>query len=70
MSIKTSSVSYEINNKNILKDISLEVELGEILCVLGPNGAGKSTLLNLLSVSYTHLRAHETTRHRVCRLLL
>ena len=49
MSIKTSSVSYEINNKNILKDISLEVKLGEILCVLGPNGAGKSTLLNLLS---------------------
>ena len=49
MSIKTSSISYEINNKSILRDISLEVKLGEILCVLGPNGAGKSTLLNLLS---------------------
>lgn len=49
MSIKISSISYQINNKNILKDISLEVELGEILCILGPNGAGKSTLLKLLS---------------------
>ncbi|MHA6497802.1 dihydrodipicolinate synthase family protein, partial [Escherichia coli] len=24
----------------------------------------------LYAVSYTHLRAHETRRHRVCRLLL
>ncbi|MHA6496626.1 hypothetical protein ACX3VG_06620 [Escherichia coli] len=24
----------------------------------------------ITSVSYTHLRAHETRRHRVCRLLL
>ncbi|MHA6497606.1 hypothetical protein ACX3VG_12530 [Escherichia coli] len=26
--------------------------------------------LSLIPVSYTHLRAHETRRHRVCRLLL
>ncbi|WP_460381657.1 hypothetical protein [Staphylococcus aureus] len=26
--------------------------------------------LELVSVSYTHLRAHETTLHLVCRLLL
>ncbi|MHA6498835.1 hypothetical protein ACX3VG_20100 [Escherichia coli] len=25
---------------------------------------------NITTVSYTHLRAHETRRHRVCRLLL
>jgi iron complex transport system ATP-binding protein len=38
-----------------LRDISLSVGAGEILCVLGPNGAGKSTLilclLGLLSPS-------------------
>ncbi|WP_460413874.1 hypothetical protein [Staphylococcus aureus] len=26
--------------------------------------------LNMVSVSYTHLRAHETLSDRVCRLLL
>lgn len=36
-----------------LRNISLEVNAGEILCILGPNGAGKSTLLNCLFGSET-----------------
>lgn len=49
MSINTDSLTYEINNKKILDDISIEVTPGEVLTVLGPNGSGKSTLINLLS---------------------
>ena len=49
MSINISSLSYEVDNKKILNEISLKIELGEVLCVLGQNGSGKSTLVNLIS---------------------
>jgi ABC-2 type transport system ATP-binding protein len=31
-----------------LKDVSLEIEQGEILALLGPNGAGKTTLISII----------------------
>ena len=49
MSLSLKSVSLKLNNRQILKDVSLEINEGEIVSVIGPNGAGKSTLLNVLS---------------------
>ncbi|KAF1299583.1 hypothetical protein BAU15_02765 [Enterococcus sp. JM4C] len=46
--IITENVSKTINQKDIVKDISIEVEQGEILGILGRNGAGKTSLMKLL----------------------
>ena len=33
----------------VLKDLRLDLPLGEFLCVLGPSGCGKTTLLNIVA---------------------
>jgi len=43
------NVSYEINKRTLIKDISFSMSCGEVLAVLGANGAGKSTLIRMLS---------------------
>ena len=41
-------VSLNLNGKNILHDVSLELQAGKVLTIIGPNGAGKSTLIRIL----------------------
>ena len=47
--IKDVSFSYADDARLILKDISLNVEKGEFVCLLGQSGCGKSTFLRLLA---------------------
>lgn len=42
------SFKYEDSDHNVLTDISLKIQEGEILAIAGPSGAGKSTLVDLL----------------------
>lgn len=47
LEIKGICKSY--GKKEVLKNINLKVERGEIVCLLGKNGAGKTSLLNIIS---------------------
>ena len=52
MKIKCSSIfkTYHISeNRNVISDLSFELDTGNSLALFGPSGVGKSTLLNLLS---------------------
>tara|TARA_B100001113_G_scaffold132848_1_gene108835 strand:- start:1265 stop:2038 length:774 start_codon:yes stop_codon:yes gene_type:complete len=49
MSIQASSISWEIDGKKIINNVSLEINHGEVVSIIGPNGAGKSSFLNVLS---------------------
>lgn len=48
--IKNLCKSYgqKENKIDVLKNVSLTIEKGKIVCILGPSGSGKSTLLNII----------------------
>ena len=50
--LRINKLNAEIDNKEILKEFSLNINPGEVHAIMGPNGSGKSTLLRVIAGIY------------------
>lgn len=47
--IHVEHLSKKFGDLEVLKDINLDVEEGEVVCIIGPSGSGKSTFLRCIN---------------------
>ena len=62
--LATSHLMKRYKKRTVVKDVSLEVESGEVVGLLGPNGAGKTTcfymIVGLVSADGGEIRVEDT----------
>ena len=46
MRLDVDDLGYSYTNKQVLKDITFDINEPQLVCILGPNGVGKSTLIH------------------------
>ncbi len=49
MNLKVAHINKQFNDSDVLKDVSLEIQKGEILSLTGESGCGKTTLLRIIA---------------------
>lgn len=47
--IEVKNLSKKFHGKEVLKNISLNINKGDVVCLIGPSGSGKSTFLRCLN---------------------
>ncbi len=48
MDIRLDGITHSYDSFEVLRDISLDIPSGQIVCIVGPSGCGKSTLLRFI----------------------
>ncbi|MEX0339073.1 MAG: ABC transporter ATP-binding protein [Arenibacterium sp.] len=48
MDIRLQNISHSYDDFEVMRDISLDITAGQIVCIVGPSGCGKSTLLRFI----------------------
>ena len=73
--LEMNHIKKQFDGLQVLKDVSIHVEEGEVLSIIGPSGSGKSTLLRCATlltridggeISYMGKKAIWTENDRVC----
>lgn len=49
MFLSLKNISYQVKDKTIISNLSLDIEKSDFLTITGPSGSGKSTILKLLA---------------------
>lgn len=47
--LRIENLSKNFGDLEVLKDINVQVDEGEVICIIGPSGSGKSTLLRCIN---------------------
>ncbi|MGH1788371.1 ABC transporter ATP-binding protein [Enterococcus faecalis] len=63
--MQLENISKTINKKEILTNISIAVEPGEIVGLIGPNGAGKTTTMKIMSGLIVNFQGKVIAQERV-----
>ena len=61
--IEAKNISYKINDRNILNNISFVINFGELVKISGNNGSGKTTLLKII-IGLTKQTKGELINHK------
>ncbi|UWQ18463.1 ABC transporter ATP-binding protein [Jannaschia sp. M317] len=48
MELSVRGLSHSYGDTEVLRDVSLDIPAGRIVCIVGPSGCGKSTLLRMI----------------------
>ena len=62
LQVKNIDVSYD--EFQVIWDVSISIDKGEMVALLGPNGSGKSTILNSISIQVTRMKLLKEERRK------